>query len=120
MQVNELKDVVVTALEDLKGQDIQVLDVKALTDIADYMVIASGTSDTHVKALASKAVDAVKVSGQRPLGIEGENGGEWVLVDFGDVLLHVMLPRTREFYELEKLWGREMLDMVEAHRKAGD
>ncbi len=99
-----IKDKVVVALDDLKAQDILALDVRGLTSITDYMVIASGTSSRHVKSLASNMIDNLKKAGHRSLGIEGETEGEWVLVDFGDVIVHVMLPQAREFYKLEGLW----------------
>ena len=105
MSAADLKKVVVTALEALKGHDIQVLDVQNLTDMADYMVIASGTSNRQVKALANEVVEKCKASGYRPLGVEGELHGEWVLVDIGDVITHIMLPQARAFYNLEKLWN---------------
>ena len=95
---------IVDALEDAKANDIRVIDVRHLTSMTDYMVIASGTSDRHVKSVANSVVDTMKKSGNRPLGVEGENDGEWVLVDLQDALVHVMLPRVREFYNLEKLW----------------
>ena len=99
-----LRDVVVCALEDLKAVDLKVLDVSELTSITDIMVIASGTSDRHVRALAENVVEKAKAFGQRPIGVEGEREGEWVLVDLQDILVHVMLPRVRDFYQLEKLW----------------
>lgn len=95
---------IVDALEDAKAQDIKVIDVRKLTSMTDYMIIASGTSDRHVRSVALGLVDTMKAKGHRPLGIEGENDGEWVLVDLQDALVHVMLPRVREFYNLEKLW----------------
>ncbi len=117
MESEEMRSIAVTALEDLKAQDIQVLDVHRLTDIADFMVIATGTSSRHVKAMADKTIDAMKEHGHRPLGTEGEQEGEWVLVDFGDLIVHVMLPTTRSFYDLEKLWGQDLVSMVEAQRQ---
>ncbi|HEX7966516.1 MAG TPA: ribosome silencing factor [Gammaproteobacteria bacterium] len=104
MKPEQLKDLVVEALEDMKGVDLRVLDVRGMTAITDFMVIVSGTSDRHVKSLARNAVDKVREHGVKPLGMEGEQGGEWVLVDLGDVLLHVMRPQVRDFYNLEKLW----------------
>ena len=99
-----LEAIVTTALEDMKAVDIKVLDVSELTTITDTMIIASGTSDRHVRALAESIVENAKANDYAPLGVEGENDGEWVLVDMGDVIVHVMLPRVRDFYNLEKLW----------------
>ena len=105
MNSEELSELVVEALEELKGNDIVRLDVRDLTTVTDYMVVASGTSNRHVKALADAVAEKAKKAGHRPTGIEGEDGSEWVLLDLGDTLVHVMLPRVREFYNLEKLWS---------------
>lgn len=105
MTQESLQNTVVNALEDLKARDIVVIDVRGVTSIADCMVIASGTSDRHVKSLAEHVVEACKGRGQKPLGVEGLRDGEWVLVDLDDILVHVMLPRVRDFYNLEKLWA---------------
>jgi len=99
-----LQDVVLDALADMKAVDVKALDVRGLTDITDTMVVASGTSDRHVKSIADRVVQRCKEAGFRPFGMEGERDGDWVLVDLQDVVLHVMLPRIREFYALEKLW----------------
>jgi len=99
-----LQSVVLDALEDMKAVNVKVLDVRGLTDITDTMVIASGTSDRHVRSVADRVIQKAKQAGARPFGIEGERDGEWVLVDLPDVLVHIMLPRVREFYGLEKLW----------------
>ncbi|MEW6765099.1 MAG: ribosome silencing factor [Pseudomonadota bacterium] len=107
MELEQLRDIVVQALEDLKGVDVRVLDVRGRCSFTDLMVFASGTSDRHVKSLAGNVVDKVKEAGVRPLGVEGEDQAQanWVLVDLGDIVIHVMLPETRDFYQLEKLWA---------------
>ena len=101
----DLADLVVDALEDIKGRDIAVLDVTSLTDVTDTLVVASGTSNRQVKALADNVVEKAKKAGHQPLGVEGLENAEWVLVDLADVVVHIMLPETRAFYELEKLWS---------------
>lgn len=105
MTADELKQTAIAALEDLKGRDIVALDVRGLTNVADYMVFCSGTSNRHVKSLADNAEMEAKKRGARVLGVEGADTGEWVLVDFGDVIVHVMLPETRAFYDLERMWS---------------
>lgn len=107
MQTRELRELVVAALEDMKAVDIRVLDVHAMTALTDCMVIASGTSDRHVKSLARAVQDRARAAGVKPLGVEGEDIGEWVLIDLCDVVVHVMRPQTRDFYNLEKLWTVE-------------
>lgn len=95
---------VVAALDDMKAVNVKVMDVRKVTDVADCMVIATGNSDRHVRSIADKVVEKAKAGGFRPMGVEGERDGEWVLVDLNDVIVHVMLPRVREFYGLEGLW----------------
>jgi ribosome-associated protein len=92
-------------LAELKGRDIVALDVAKLTDITDFMVIASGTSNRHVKALVDQVTEDAKAAGCPPAGVEGRETNEWVLVDLGDVLVHVMQAASREFYDLERLWS---------------
>ena len=104
MNSEQLCDLVIDALEEVKAKDIVKLDVRELTTVTDYMIVASGTSNRHVKALADAVADKAREAGHRPAGIEGEDGSEWVLLDLQDALVHVMLPRVREFYNLEKLW----------------
>jgi ribosome-associated protein len=99
-----LCDFVIETLQDLKGRDLVTLPVADLTDITDYMVIVSGTSNRHVKSLVDRLIEAAKRAGQPPRGVEGRETGEWVLVDLGDVLVHVMQTETRKFYDLERLW----------------
>ena len=100
----ELRKTVIAALEELKAKDVREIDVRGKTSIADLLVIASGTSARHVKSIADEVVKFAKKAGVMPLGVEGEQEAEWVLVDLGDVIVHVMLPRIREFYGLERLW----------------
>ena len=105
METEAQKDLVVDALEELKAVNPVTLDVTGLTDVMDFLVIASGTSNRHVKSLADNVCMQAKKNGIRPLGVEGESTGDWVLVDFGDVVVHVMLPAVRDFYDLERLWA---------------
>lgn len=104
---NELTRLAVDALEQLKAQDVRVLDVRQLTPITDAMVICTGTSNRHVKALADAVIEHAKRAGHRPRGVEGLDPGEWVLVDLGDAVVHVMQAQARAFYQLEKLWDFE-------------
>jgi ribosome-associated protein len=95
---------VVAALDDMKAVNVKVMDVRKVTDVSDCMVLASGNSDRHVRSIADRVVERAKAAGFRPMGMEGEGDAEWVLVDLNDVIVHVMLPRVREFYALEELW----------------
>ena len=104
MQLEALRDLVVKVLDDMKAQDIKVLAVRGKTSITDIMVIASGTSDRHVKSLAETVAFQAKEAGEAPLGIEGANEGEWALVDINGVVVHVMQAKVRDFYQLERLW----------------
>ncbi len=103
--IERLRQVVRHALDELKARDISEIDVRGKTSIADYLVVASGTSTRHVKSIADEVVKSAKKSGVMPLGVEGVRQAEWVLVDLGDIVVHVMLPRVREFYGLERLWS---------------
>lgn len=105
MQVEALRDLVVRVLEDMKARDIKVIDVRGKTSITDMMVIASGTSDRHVKATAEAVAFQAKQAGEPPLGTEGVDQGEWALIDLNGVVVHVMLPKVRDFYQLERLWS---------------
>jgi ribosome-associated protein len=110
MQVEALRDLVIKTLDDMKAQDIKVLDVRGKTSITDIMVIASGTSDRHVKSLAETVAFQAKEAGETPLGIEGANEGEWALVDLNSVVVHVMQSKVRDFYQLERLWSMDAPD----------
>ena len=102
--VSQLLATAQSALEELKAKDVVQIDVRGKSSVADFMLIASGTSSRHVKSIAEEVVRFAKNLGVMPLGMEGEREAEWVLVDLGDVIVHVMLPRVREFYALERLW----------------
>ena len=106
MTKNKYEQIVVEALEDIKGMDIRVLDVSAMTDVVDTMVVATGGSSRQVKALADNVVEQVKKAGYPPLSTEGQDSGDWVLIDLGDISVHVMTAEARAFYDLERLWSR--------------
>jgi ribosome-associated protein len=105
MQLEKLRQLVVDTLEDMKARDIAVMDVRGKTAVTDYMVVASGTSDRHVKAIAETVAFRAKEAGEAPLGMEGVAEGEWALVDLNGVVVHVMLPKVRDYYNLERLWS---------------
>ncbi len=107
MNTQQLRDLAIEALEDIKGIDIKVLDVLNKSSVTDIMIFASGNTSRQVKALANSVADKAKKAGSPALGIEGDDDNEWVLVDLGDVVVHVMQPSIREFYNLEKLWGND-------------
>lgn len=105
MQSPELLKFILAVLEDMKARDIETLNVQKMTSITDNMVICSGTSTRHTRSIAEHLVTESKKRGIPPLGVEGEDVGDWILVDLGDAIVHVMLPDTRAFYSLEKLWS---------------
>ena len=119
MRLDRLKKLVIVALEDLKAKDIKVLDVRGLSNVTDLMIVASGTSDRQVKAIARHVVEKAKQKDLPPLGVEGEQAGEWALVDLGDAVVHIMLPQTRDFYNLEKLWGDAAVEEGASRAKGG-
>jgi len=100
-----MRKLIYDALVDAKAQDIAVLDVRKVSDFTDTMMIVSGTSTRHVQSVADKVVYKMREHGLRAIGVEGEKIGEWVLIDFGEIVVHVMRPQTRDFYNLEKLWS---------------
>ena len=104
MQKNSLEVLVTDELSNMKALNVKTVDVKELTTITDTMIIASGTSDRHTQSIARHIIDKAKAQGFTPVGVEGQQTGEWILVDLGDVVVHIMLPRIRDFYNLEKLW----------------
>ncbi len=113
MKTDRLQKLVMDSILDLKALDPVVINVSDLTDVTDKLIITSGTSNTHVRALAESVCSKAKELGLKPLGVEGKESGDWVLVDFGDLVLHVMLPATREFYSLEKFWNFRAKNLVE-------
>jgi ribosome-associated protein len=115
MELEQLRELVVNTLEDMKAKDIVILDVHDKTSITDYMVIASGTSDRHVKSIAETVAFRAKEAGEPPLGSEGLQEGEWALVDLNGVVIHVMQPKVRDFYNIERLWSVD----IPARKAAG-
>ena len=103
--MNNFAQQITAAMEDLKAEDVQTFDVRTLTTMTDFMIIASGRSDRQVKAIAEKVIEMAKSIQIRPLGVEGQQQAEWILIDFGDVIAHIMRPATRAYYQLEKLWS---------------
>ena len=114
MRPSELRDLVVETITDRRGRDVVVLDVAALTDVTDYMILVTGTSRRHVRALVDAVHDAAKVRSAQILGMEGADLGEWVLLDLADVVVHVMQTETRAFYDLERLWSDLASPLAEA------
>ncbi len=114
LSIDDLKHLILTSLDDMKAVDVIELDVNGKTSVTDLLIIASGTSSRHVKSIASAVVVDAKKRGNKPLGVEGEETGEWVLVDLGDIVVHVMQPHVRQFYDLEKLWTFDESDSVTA------
>lgn len=110
-----LGELVMEALEDLRAVNPVVLDVRGRTSITDLMVVATGTSNRHVKSLADRVIERAKEAGIKPLGVEGADGAEWILVDLGDVVVHVMSEQTRELYRLENIWGVDDDDADQGH-----
>lgn len=119
MHNDALKTLAVDALEELKAKDIVQLDVSRLTSVTDLMIIASGTSTRHVTALAQRVVERAKEQGRQPLGVEGDAEADWVLVDLGGVVVHVMLPETRQLYDLERLWADLPSDLERDNELSG-
>ena len=114
MNIKKTIDVILKVLEDAKALDVIVFEVSKLTSISDYMIIASGRSSRQINSMAEKVVEAAKENGLKPLGTEGKTEGDWVLVDLGDIIVHIMHPDTREYYQLEKLWSAETIDAEQA------
>lgn len=113
MNSQQISDLVVESLENVKGQQIEVFDVRTLTSITDCMIICTGTSSTHIKALADEVIVKVKEAGIQVHGVEGRGGSDWVLVDLGDVIVHLMLAASRSLYRLEDLWNFKALKPAE-------
>jgi len=118
MDIKKLQTLVVDALEDVKGQDIVLFDTTHLTSLFDRIAVASGTSNRQTKALAASVRDKVKEAGGDVVGLEGEDTGEWVLVDLGDMIVHIMQPAIRQYYRLEEIWGDKPVKLGAAKRKS--
>ncbi len=119
MQTDELLNIVQETLDERKGTNIKVIDVQGKTSITDFMILATGTSDRHIKSLCDYVLEKVKERGLTPMGVEGAQGSDWVLLDLGDVILHVMTAQTREFYQLEKLWQADFSEQAGQSGSAG-
>src|ERR1700712_884500 len=117
MDIKKLQTLVVDALEDVKGQDIQVFDTVHLTSLFDRIAVVSGTSNRQTKALAASVREKVKAGGGDVIGMEGEDTGEWVLVDLGDMIVHIMQPAIRQYYRLEEIWGEKPVKLGAPKRK---
>lgn len=109
---DQMRDIAIAALEDAKGEDIKVLDVSSLTDITDYMIVSTGTSERHIKTLATRVLEHMHAAGWNHLGIEGEESRDWVLVDFVDIVIHIMRSETRKRYDLESLWDKTFSELL--------
>lgn len=120
MDIDVLKDKVLEMLDDIKAVDVQVFNVREMTSVTDYMIVSSGTSNRHVRSIANHVTDEMREAGLRSLGCEGAEHGEWVLLDYGDIVLHVMQPGVREFYQLEKLWNPDVKEMLRLHRESAN
>jgi len=118
MDIKKLQTVVVDALEDVKGQEIMLFDTTGLTSLFDRIAVVSGTSNRQTKALAASVRDKVKAAGGDVVGLEGEDTGEWVLVDLGDMIVHIMQPAIRQYYRLEEIWGEKPVKLGAAKRKS--
>ena len=120
MDIRKLQRIVVNALEDIKGKDIEVINTRKLSDMFARIVIATGDSNRQVRALARSVEDKVREAGGEVLGVEGQDGGEWVLVDLGDIVVHVMQPTTRRHYDLESLWQTKPKRAAKSDKAAAD
>ena len=118
MDIKKLQALVIDALEDVKAQDINLFDTTHLTSLFDRIIVASGTSNRQTKALAASVRDKVKQAGGQVLSVEGETTGEWVLVDLGDMIVHIMQPTIRAYYRLEEIWGDKEIKLGAAKRVA--
>lgn len=107
MKLSQLKEITLNAIDDIKGFDIKVIDVQGKSSLTDLLIFASARSDRQVKSIAQHVAEESKKAGNQPLGIEGMDSGDWVLVDLGDIVVHVMLPQVRDFYHIEKMWEIE-------------
>jgi ribosome-associated protein len=119
-RAERIRNLALAALDDGKALDVRTLDVRPLTDVTDFMIVAGATSRRHAQSLADRVCEAAREADARALGVEGEETGEWILIDLGDAVVHVMQPEAREFYDLEKLWSEDLASLVAARRERGD
>ena len=120
IDAERMSEIALRALADAKGVEVRLLDVRQLTDITDYMIVATGTSERHIKTLAERVVMQLRAAGWRQLSIEGEAIGDWVLVDFVDIVVHIMRAATRAHYDLESLWDSRLADVVDGDGGSDD
>lgn len=119
MNSTDLQQLAHNAVDEMKGADIVVLDVAERTSVTDWMIVVTGTSQRHVKSMANEVIEKSKEAGVRPIGTEGETDGNWILVDLGDVIVHVMTRESRDFYALEKLWSMVASERSETESDEG-
>lgn len=121
MEIDVLKDKLIELLEEIKAQDVQTFNVADLTTVTDYMIVTSGTSNRHTRSIAAHVMDEMRDrEGIKPVGSEGEDHGEWVLIDYGDVVVHVMQQQVRDFYQLEKLWNPDVKEMLRLYQESAN
>lgn len=120
METANIKHKLIDLLDEMKAADVQTFNVADMTSVTDYMIVSSGTSNRHVKSIASRVLEELREDGIKPFGSEGEAHGEWVLIDYGDVVLHVLQQQTRDFYQLEKLWSPDVKEMLRLQRESAN
>ena len=115
--VEQLRDIAVERIDDAKGRETTVNDVRGMTDITDFMIIASGTSDRHVNAIAERVAEGMRDVGLKPVGTEGQDDAEWIVLDYGDLVVHIMQQSVRDYYDLDGLWNEKVRKLIEQSRE---